>query len=135
MKRIKRYVLDSYAVLAYLEGEQGGEKVASILKDALSGKVEVYMSVINWGEVYYIVLREQGPAIANLYLQTMEKYPIEIIGAEKELTLGAARIKAFNKMSYADAFAAALAQIKKAYLVTGDKEFDVLKRTVNILWI
>ncbi len=135
MKRIKRYVLDSYAVLAYLEGERGGEKVSSILKEALSGKVEIYMSVINWGEVYYIVLREQGSAIANLYLQTMEKYPIEIVGVERELTLGAAQIKAFNRLSYADAFAAALAQMKKAYLVTGDKEFDVLKRTVNIFWL
>jgi len=38
-------------------------------------------------------------------------------------------------MSYADAYAAALAKIKKATLVTGDKEFKALENEIKINWI
>ncbi|NUM62341.1 MAG: PIN domain-containing protein, partial [Ignavibacteriaceae bacterium] len=53
----------------------------------------------------------------------------------KELTLQAAQYKAYHKVSYADAFAAALAKMKKAQLVTGDREFKVLEREIKINWI
>jgi ribonuclease VapC len=118
-----------------MEGEQGAEKVAKILKDALNDKAEIYMSVINWGEIYYIVLREQGKSTATLYLQTIGRYPIKVIDVDSELTLQAAEIKAFNKISYADAFAAALSAKHKAGLVTGDKEFSSIEKQVKIIWI
>jgi predicted nucleic acid-binding protein len=135
MTRIKKYVFDSYAMFAYLEGEQGAKTVAEILKEALNDKAEILMSVINWGEIYYIVLRELGEKTAKLYLQTIERYPIKIIAAENEITLKAAKIKAFNKLSYADAFAAALSMENKAKLVTGDKEFKSLEGKTKIIWI
>jgi predicted nucleic acid-binding protein len=47
----------------------------------------------------------------------------------------AAILKAHKKMSYADCFAAALAKLKKAELVTGDKEFKEVEKEVKILWI
>ncbi|MCC7092580.1 MAG: PIN domain-containing protein, partial [Ignavibacteriaceae bacterium] len=62
-------------------------------------------------------------------------YPITIVEANKELTLQAAQYKAYHKVSYADAFAAALAKMKKAQLVTGDREFKVLEREIKINWI
>lgn len=135
MKRIKKYVLDSYAILAYLEGEKGADIVAKILKDAVNNKAEIYMCLINFGEVYYIILREQGKEAAQLYLQTMERYPITIFEVSKSLTLGASEIKAFNKLSYADAFAAATAKNLNARLVTGDKEFTSLQRELKIVWL
>jgi predicted nucleic acid-binding protein len=72
MKRIQTYVLDSYSLFSYIEGEKGALKVSEIIKHAIADKVEVYISVINWGEVYYIVLREQGPDVAELYLKTIK---------------------------------------------------------------
>ncbi len=135
MTRIAKYVFDSYAMFAYLEGEDGAEKVAKILKDALNGRAEIFMSVINWGEIFYIILREQGEGTAELYLKTIERYPIKIVEVAKDLTLQAAKIKAFNKMSYADAFAVALSINKRAKLVTGDKEFQSVERKVKIVWI
>ena len=51
------------------------------------------------------------------------------------LTLQAARYKAFHRISYADAFAAALARIRQAHLVTGDREFKHVEREVKITWI
>ncbi|MBS3944409.1 MAG: type II toxin-antitoxin system VapC family toxin [Melioribacter sp.] len=132
---MKRYVLDSYALIAYAEGEKGVDSVADILKESLSGKSEIFLCVINWGEMYYLALREGGKERAELYKNTFARYPITVIEANKELTLHAAQYKAFHKMSYADAFAAALAKLRKATLVTGDKEFKLLESEIKINWL
>ena len=132
---MKRYVLDSFALIAYSRGEQGAETVSEIIEDGLNDKADLYLSVINWGEIYYITLRNFDIKRAELFKETIARYPITIVEADKELTLQAAQYKAFNKMSYADAFAAALAKMKKAILVTGDKEFKVLEKELKINWI
>lgn len=132
---MKKYVFDSHALFVYLEGEEGADKVASILTGALNEKCEVFMSMINWGEVYYLVLREQGKQAAELYLKTIDRYPIEIIDADKEITLEASQIKSSHKLSYADAFAAGLTKLKKAKLITGDKEFKSLSKEIKIEWL
>ncbi len=132
---MKRYVLDSYSLLAYAENEKGADDVGNILIKALDNKAELFLCVINWGEMYYIALREGGKERAELYKNTFARYPITIVDANEGLTLQAAEFKAFNKMSYADAFAAALAKMKKAQLVTGDKEFKTLDKEIKIRWI
>ena len=132
---MKRYVLDSYALIAYAEGEKGVDAVADMLKESLSGKAEIFLCVINWGEMYYVALREGGKERAELYKNTFARYPITIIEANKELTFHAAQYKAAHKMSYADAFAAALAKNRKAVLVTGDKEFRAVEGDIKISWI
>lgn len=132
---MKRYVLDSFALLAYCEGEEGGKKVADIFKNSLDHEAEIYLCIVNWGEMYYIALRERGEPSAELYRRTLEKYPITFVNADQELTLQAARFKAVHKMSYADAYAAGLAKLKKAELVTGDKEFEPLEKEIKIHWI
>lgn len=132
---MKKYVLDSYALIAYAEGEKGVDEVAEILKQTLSGKAEIFLCVINWGEMYYIALREGGKERAELYRNTLARYPVTIVDADKELTMQAAHFKAFHKMSYADAFAAALAKNRKAVLITGDKEFKSLAGEIKINWL
>jgi len=132
---MKRYVLDSYSLLAYAEKERGVDAVGDILKKASEEQAELFLSVINWGEMYYIALREGGKERAELYKNTFAQYPIIIVEANKELTLQAAAFKAFNKISFADAFAAALAKEKKAILVTGDLEFKTLEKEIKINWI
>ena len=132
---MKRYVLDSYSLLAYAEDEKGADSVEDILTKALDNQAEIFLSVINWGEMYYIALREGGKERAELYRETFARYPITIVEANKELTLQAAHFKANYKISYADAFAAALAKNRKAVLVTGDKEFKSLENEIKINWI
>lgn len=132
---MKKYVLDSYALIAYFNGESGAERVSEIFEKALEGQASVWLSVINWGEVYYITLREGGEDRAELYRATLLKYPISVVEADHELTLQAARYKAFNRISYADGFAAALTKLKKAELVTGDKEFKSLEKDIKVVWI
>jgi len=132
---MKKYVLDSYSLLAYAENEKGADEIGEIFKKALEEKAELFLCVINWGEMYYIALRVGGKERADLYKNTFARYPITIVEVDKELTLQAAHFKAYNKMSYADAFAAALSKNKKAQLVTGDKEFKSIEKEIKILWI
>jgi len=132
---MRRYVLDSFALLAYCEGEEGGKKVAEIFKNALDHEADICLCVVNWGEMYYIALREGGEQLAELYRKTLKKYPMTLVDADSDLTLQAARFKAAHKMSYADAYAAGLAKLKKAELVTGDKEFKPLAKEIKIHWI
>ena len=49
-----RYVLDSYGLLALLQGEDGADAVEKIIS---SDESEVYMSIMNLGEVFYILCR------------------------------------------------------------------------------
>lgn len=128
-------VLDSYAFIAFLENESGAEKVAALIKQARDNEKPLFMSVVNWGEVYYILHREAGIEAATKVLQTIDTLPIEIVPADRELTLIAAELKSKRKMSYGDCFAAALAKLKKAELVTGDKEFREVENDIKVLWL
>lgn len=93
------------------------------------------LSVVNWGEVFYIVHREYGPSKAQQVADVIDTLPIEIIPADLELTRQAAVFKAKHKMSYADCFAAALAKLRRAELITGDKEFKELEQEIKINWL
>ena len=93
------------------------------------------LSVVNWGEVYYITLREAGRERVEEVAHLISTLPIEIIPADVELTKQAAEFKSSKRMSYADCFAAALAKLRRTELVTGDKDFRQVERDVKILWL
>jgi predicted nucleic acid-binding protein len=93
------------------------------------------LSVVNWGEVYYITLREAGQQRADEVAHLISTLPIHIVPADLDLAKQAAIFKSSKRMSYADCFAAALAKHRRAELVTGDKEFKQVESDVKILWI
>ncbi|MCE5329308.1 type II toxin-antitoxin system VapC family toxin [bacterium] len=130
-----RYVLDSYALLAFLANEKGGDFVENLLTLAIKKKTQLFMSVVNFGEVIYIIEREEGLKNTQLVLARIIRFPVKIIDADLYLTLKASHIKANNTLSYADAFAASLALEKNASLVTGDEEFSSIESKINIIWI
>ena len=132
---MKRVVLDASALLTLFHNRSGAAKVEELLRLASEGKRELFMSVVNWGEVYYSVWRDQGPGFARQILQKISQLPIALVPADLELTRHAAELKAQHKLPYADCFAAALAKIKNAELVTGDREFKQLARDVKIHWL
>ena len=129
------YVLDSYALFAHFEDEAGGEKVRKILRAASAGKTRLFLSVINLGELYYISLRERGREMAEQILFLMEQLPIDIVTADRERTLEAAKLKGAHPVAYADCFAAELAIRKNAKVVTGDPEFKRFERILSVEWI
>jgi len=126
-------VFDSYAIIGYLENEMFSSRVEKILKQAREGTNLIYLHAIQLGEVYYITLREKGQDLADLAYARIRSFPltyIEII--DEELLRTAAKLKAKYPISYADAFAAAMAVIKNAFLLTGDPEFQALEKKENI---
>jgi ribonuclease VapC len=126
------YVLDSYALLAYLEAEPGSDRVRKLLETAKEGKCRLYMCVVNLGEVMYIVERERGLSRAQETLARVDELPIEVVNVDRPLTLAAAHLKMDCPIAYADCFAAALSQVKNAPLVTGDPEFRKIKADCNV---
>lgn len=131
----KAYVLDSFALLAHLEGEARGKKVTEMLTKAKSGKISLYISLINLGEVYYIILRERGAATAEETIMLIEQLPLKIAPADRDMVFEAAKLKAKYPIAYADCFACALAIEKNAKVITGDPEFKRLGKDISVLWI
>jgi predicted nucleic acid-binding protein len=134
-KKAKAYVLDSWAVIAYLEDEPSAEQVEELIATAHEEQIPIYMSVVNVGEVWYTLAREVSEEEANAGIKMLRDLRIQFENVDWELTQEAARFKSQNKMSYADAFAAALAKVKKADLVTGDNEFKPLDGQIKISWV
>jgi predicted nucleic acid-binding protein len=130
-----RYVLDSYAILTLLKEERGAERVAAILQEALRGNAQVGMSLINLGEVAYIVERRWNLERARDVLAYLDSAGIEFFQVTRERVLAVAHLKARYPIAYADAFAAALAQEQSAILVTGDPEFRALAERLAIEWL
>jgi uncharacterized protein len=134
-RKAKALVLDTWAVIAYLEDEPSGQQVADLIANAHEDEVPIYMTVVNVGEVWYTVAREVSEDDANQIVKELHDFRIQFVDADWELTQEAARFKSKHKMSYADCFAAALAKIHKADLITGDKEFKPLDGEITISWL
>jgi predicted nucleic acid-binding protein len=128
-------VLDSYSLIAYVEGEAGKDTMIEIFRSARDSGKACLLSVVNWGEVYYITLREAGQEQADQVAHLISTLPIHIVPADLDLAQHAAIFKSSKKMSYADCFAAALAKHRRVELVTGDKEFKEVEKDVKILWL
>lgn len=128
-------VLDAHGLLVFLEKEPGFEKVESFFVNAVEKDNYLLMSSVNFGEVYYIVLRECGQEKAHEIEKIIPTLPIEIVDVDIHLAKEAGRFKAAKKISYADCFAAALAKLHKGEVITGDKEFKVVENEVKISWI
>lgn len=134
-KKPKAIVLDSWAVISYLEDEPTAETVADIIADAHEQGVSLLMTVVNAGEVWYIVAREASVADADASIKQLRDLGIEFVDADWELAKDAGYFKSRNKMSFADCFAAALARQRKAHLATGDPEFKQIEQEVTVNWL
>lgn len=130
-------VLDSWALLALFEDEPAAEEVEKLLARANDGRDKLLLCVVNWGEIYYNIMRKISAETAERKMQEIAGLPIDIVPVEADLVLTrqAAIYKATKKMSYADCFTAALAKVRKAELVTGDLEFKQVENEIKIGWL
>jgi predicted nucleic acid-binding protein len=132
-------VLDAHALMVLFNDEPGADEVEKILLKAESGNPRLLMSVINWGEIYYSIMRGASQELADSKSHEIAGMRIELIPVDAhdlELIRQAAIFKATKKMSYADCFAAALAKTQNAELVTGDREFKVVEKELKkVRWL
>jgi ribonuclease VapC len=131
---MKIYVLDASALMTFFENRPGADKVEDLLAEAADAQRPLAMSVVNWGEVYYAIWRAHGEKAATAKLQEIAQLPIQVSGVDQELTKVAASLKAQYNLPYADCFAAALAQARKATLITSDKDFERVESLLKIVW-
>ncbi len=129
------FVLDSFALLAYFQGEPSALKVKEILKLARNKGAVVFLSQINLGEVIYTIGRRLSWDKTLEVLKATSMLPIQMSEVTMERVLSAARIKAGSPISYADAFAVSLAQEMRATVITGDQEFKHVESLVKVLWL
>ena len=130
-----KYVLDSFALLAFLQGEVGAPRVREVLEYGRANKDTLFLSVVNLSECLYIVERSRGRAGARQVLEALQECPIRIEPATERHALVAARIKASHRVSLADAYAVALALEQAATVVTGDPEFKEVEEMIPVLWL
>ena len=134
-KKPKAIVLDSWAVISYLEDEPTATTVADIISDAHEQEVPLLMTVVNAGEVWYIVAREASVADADASIKQLRDLGIVFVDADWDLARDSGYFKSRNKMSYADCFEAALARQRKAHLATGDPEFKQVEQEITVHWL
>ena len=123
---MKTHVLDASALYRFLSGGPGADVVGSLFKQARHAEKNLLMSVVNWGEVFYTVMRATGRDRAQQAMAAAEGLPLTIIDADRPLTQQTADVRASYGLPYTDCFAAALAG-KNGIVVTSDvKHFQLV---------
>jgi predicted nucleic acid-binding protein len=124
----KSFVLDTSALLAFIEKEDGAERVRDIL---LSESIIIpWLSIL---EIVYISQRELGEEEALTRYALLKKLNANIIwDADEALLLNAARIKSTHSLSLADSVIAALATQHNAVLLHKDPEYEQLQGAVEM---
>ena len=135
MTETTAYVLDSFALLAYLQDEPVAARIEQLLDNANKEKCRLFLSIINLGELLYITERRGGVAKAQDALALVQQLPIQVIAADEQLVLAAAHIKANHPLSFADAFVVAVAIQENASILTGDPEFRSVESLVTVAWL
>ena len=132
---MKTTVLDASAMLAMFFGEPGMEKMRDLFHKASEADRPVFISAVNWAEVLYKMERKHGKAGYDTARQFERNTHLETVPVDRELAEMAALLKNEHGMGLADAFAAALAKLKKAELVTADTEFKSVEKEIKINWL
>ena len=129
------FVLDSYAILAYLQDEPAASRIEKLLETASRQKSRLLFPIINLGELLYITERRGGIVKAQDTLALIRQLAIEIVPADEQLIFTAAHIKANHPLSYADSFVVAVALQENATILTGDPEFQAVENLVQVEWL
>jgi predicted nucleic acid-binding protein len=128
-------VLDSFALIAYFHDEPGAETMEDMLVTAGKKDSPLLMTDVNYAEVKYSIVKKDGAAAWAEAAKALQGLPIDFQSTARALADTAADFKARFKLSWADAFAAALAKERKAELVTGDLEFKPLEKEIKVQWL
>ena len=128
-------VVDSYALLSYLEDEVGADFVANALGMAEHGNLECFMTIVNWGEVYYSLLRSKGERRAQEATHVIDQLPVEIVNMDLNLVQRASRFRERFRVPNGLCFAASLADSRNCPVLTGDPLFRKLGDEIQILWL
>ena len=136
---MKKYVLDTCALVAFFNDEKGADVVENLFHEATLGICEIIINKYNLLETYYGYLRANGEEFAENIFKIVETSCINIVDVlTDEIFRQAGRLKVDFKISLADAIALAQAKVDDAIIVTSDHhELDAVERgtDINFQWI
>lgn len=128
-------VLDSFALVSLFHREPGWQKVRETLRKLESCGEKAYLSLINWGEFFYVVRKRAGRLKAEEALLLLDQLPVDLVPVDRALVELAAEIKSEHPVSYADAFCIATALQKEGRVVTSDPEFKSVEHLIEVVWL
>lgn len=133
MTSIKQYVLDADCVLAFLEDKPGAVTVEGLLWMATQAQQFLHMSVISWSFLLCGIWQSKGEQAARDAARQLEQLPIDLIEVDAIAADSAASICATHDVPFPECFALALAQQRRATLVTTNKALSKLHGQLKIL--
>jgi len=129
------YVLDANALIDFVESGPGMRKVDQLLHAAGREQADIFVSVMNLGEVFYWLWIKRSEERARKTIDGFSRLPIRIVAVDLPQAIKAGELKALHKIPYIDCIAAALALQHRATLVTADRDFERLGRNFPVLWL
>ncbi len=133
---MSKFILDACSLIAFVNAEKGGDKIKTLLEDADN---EIYMHMINLGEVYYGFYKVEGKEKAETVIENLIQLPIDFVeDVSLDFVKTAGKYKASYRISFADAFVLALAEKSQGQVVTTDHgEFDPVakKERIEFFWV
>ena len=127
------FVLDSSAVLRYLDDEAGAERVTEIIKSHLAGRCEAIICALHWGEIAGITCKVYGTDAMDLALSRLRAFGLKVVAADADRAVRAALIKLKRQIPYVDAFGVELAaEGQERVFVTADYDFKPASREAKI---
>jgi PIN domain nuclease of toxin-antitoxin system len=130
---MRAYILDSSALLRYIDGEAGAERVEAILADCIGFRTEARISSVQWGEIAGKLRTYHGPQQEERIMSSLLPSELQIVPVTAERAVHAAHLRVDRKISYADAFALELAiQSPDHVLVTADFGFKAVDDLAKI---
>lgn len=127
----EKLVLDTSAWLALDEAEPGASDLEAILAAAWLGEKQVFACFVTLTELDYIRTREHDAQQAAELLSFARAQRVTWVHSNDALCATAATLKAAHRLSFADAFVAALAVQLGATLVHKDPELSALSTVVK----
>jgi predicted nucleic acid-binding protein len=130
---MKRYLLDTSALLTLRDDEPGAQRVADLLTLASQRKAKCFGCFMSLMEVLYRVWKDENEQAAQQAYQQCLALPIEWLHSSESLLQQAAQLKATQRLSLADAWIAACALEQDAILIHKDPEFTPLPLEQELL--
>lgn len=133
------FILDSYSILCLFDRKRHkeGSVIKKYMEDAEKGKIELYVSKINEGEIFYKLYKYLGEAVAFGFRKDIKNgiIPVNIVSVNDKRVEKASEIKAKYQVSYADAFCIEVARDMNLPIITGDREFKDVSEAIKVVWL
>ena len=121
----KQFLLDTSALIAYLEDEKG----ASAVVEAKDHSAIPFIAI---SELYYIFWTRRGETEAEKAYAVVKSWGLPLLLPSETVLLQAGRLKVVYRLGIADSYIAAFALEERLILLTKDTDFKSLHKEISL---